>query len=304
MAGLEFAKAVYSYSAEGEHLGLPFVVSSIIIYLEDRGDGWSKGGVGVQEGWFPTSYVKKIQLPSTVDPSRLAAVVRSTEWLALATDEDKIYFVNKKSQETSWEMPSVPVPQSLRQPKVVLKESPEPEPVENGVKNGHVKYSPPLARKVEDPVLIKRSATTAGVIKRGSIKLEPEAAPKVAASKVKKVQQFMINGVTFPGSDKDQKPLYPGEAHYCDYFWGDTESGTGFDVVLQNSNVGRTAIKEMAEFLKERSIIEEQYAKSLMKLSKSNFGDQEEGTLGRAWQTIKAELAERSKFHSTFANEV
>jgi hypothetical protein len=49
--------------------------------------------------------------------------------------------------ETSWEMPSVPVPQSLRQPKVVLKESPEPEPVENGVKNGHVKYSPPLARK-------------------------------------------------------------------------------------------------------------------------------------------------------------
>ena len=28
---------------------------------------------------------------------------------------------------------------------------------------------------VEDPVLIKRSATTAGVIKRGSIKLEPEA---------------------------------------------------------------------------------------------------------------------------------
>jgi hypothetical protein len=114
-------------------------------------------------------------IQSTVDPSRLAAVVRSTEWLALATDEDKIYFVNKKSQETSWEMPSVPVPQSLRQPKVVLKESPEPEPVENGVKNGHVKYSPPLARKVEDPVLIKRSATTAGVIKRGSIKLEPEA---------------------------------------------------------------------------------------------------------------------------------
>ena len=41
----------------------------------------------------------------------------------------------------------------------------------------------------------------------------------MAASKVKKVQQFMINGVTFPGSDKDQKPLYPGEAHYCDYFW-------------------------------------------------------------------------------------
>jgi hypothetical protein len=85
MAGLEFAKAVYSYSAEGEHLGLPFVVSSIIIYLEDRGDGWSKGGVGVQEGWFPTSYVKKIQLPVcslveclfTVDFSSVGATLPS-----------------------------------------------------------------------------------------------------------------------------------------------------------------------------------------------------------------------------------
>ena len=61
MAGFEFAKALYNYSAEGEDLGLPFVAAAVIVYLEDRGDGWSKGAVGVQEGWFPTSYIKKIQ---------------------------------------------------------------------------------------------------------------------------------------------------------------------------------------------------------------------------------------------------
>ena len=49
--------------------------------------------------------------------------------------------------ETSWEMPSVPVPQKMRQPKVVLKESPEVETLENGVKNGHAKFSPPLSNK-------------------------------------------------------------------------------------------------------------------------------------------------------------
>ena len=43
--------------------------------------------------------------------------------------------------------------------------------------------------------------------------------PKVSGAKGKKVQQFMINGVTFPENDKDQRPLCPGEARYCDYFW-------------------------------------------------------------------------------------
>ena len=74
-----------------------------------------------------------------------------------------------------------------------------------------------------------------------------------------------------------------------------------------------------------RASLEEQYAKSLQKLSKSTFGDMEEGyrhnthalltiiklyihlvcsTLGKAWQVLKAELFHRSKAHSDFAAQV
>ena len=34
----------------------------------------------------------------SVDPLRLAAVVRSTEWKVFATTDSKLYFVSKKSQ--------------------------------------------------------------------------------------------------------------------------------------------------------------------------------------------------------------
>ena len=63
MAAFEFARGLYPYSAKGEELGLPFSEGVVLHYLEDRKDGWSRGAVGSQEGWFPTSYVAKISLP-------------------------------------------------------------------------------------------------------------------------------------------------------------------------------------------------------------------------------------------------
>jgi len=46
-------------------------------------------------------------------------------------------------------------------------------------------------------------------------------------------------------------------------------------------------MKDMMEFFRERAAIEEQYAKNLLKLSRSTLGDQEEGSVGRAWQSLK-----------------
>lgn len=66
MAAFEFARGLYPYSAEGEDLGLPFSEGVVLHYLEDRKDGWSRGAVGAQEGWFPTSYVAKVSLPVRV----------------------------------------------------------------------------------------------------------------------------------------------------------------------------------------------------------------------------------------------
>lgn len=63
MAAFEFARCLYPYTAQGEDLGLPFSEGTVLHYLEDRKDGWSRGATGTQEGWFPTSYVAKVALP-------------------------------------------------------------------------------------------------------------------------------------------------------------------------------------------------------------------------------------------------
>ncbi|XP_046655135.1 F-BAR domain only protein 2-like isoform X2 [Daphnia pulicaria] len=53
---------------------------------------------------------------------------------------------------------------------------------------------------------------------------------------------------------------------FCDYFWG--ERNSGFDVLYHNMKYGLVASKELAEFLRERSSLEETYSKQLGKLAK------------------------------------
>lgn len=52
---------------------------------------------------------------------------------------------------------------------------------------------------------------------------------------------------------------------FCDYFWG--EKNNGFDVLYQNSKQGQITCKELSDFIKERANAEENYGKSLLKLS-------------------------------------
>uniref|UniRef100_A0A673AIE0 Growth arrest-specific protein 7-like n=1 Tax=Sphaeramia orbicularis TaxID=375764 RepID=A0A673AIE0_9TELE len=121
-----------------------------------------------------------------------------------------------------------------------------------------------------------------------------------------------INCVTFPSpvSLVEQQLLKPNEWSYCDYFWTDKKdpqgngSITGFEVLLQKQLKGKQMQKEMAEFIRERIKIEEEYAKNLSKLSQIPLASQEEGTLGEAWAQLKKSLADEAEVHLKFSSKL
>ncbi|TRY95436.1 hypothetical protein DNTS_014172, partial [Danionella cerebrum] len=154
----------------------------------------------------------------------------------------------------------------------------------------------------------------------------------------------------------------PDEWSYCDYFWvrdGDRERAvqqrgcapmnfcyvspvhqadrsatvSGFDVLLQKQMKGKQMQKEMASFMRERIRIEEEYSRSLNKLSQSALAAQEDGcsqglavlplranqraepaqrvfvssnlkTLGAAWAQLRKSLAEEADVHHRFSSKL
>uniref|UniRef100_A0AAQ5ZVM7 Growth arrest specific 7 n=1 Tax=Amphiprion ocellaris TaxID=80972 RepID=A0AAQ5ZVM7_AMPOC len=123
---------------------------------------------------------------------------------------------------------------------------------------------------------------------------------------------LQINCVTFPSPAcmPEQQLLKPNEWSYCDYFWTDKKdpqgSGciTGFEILLQKQLKGKQMQKEMAEFIRERIKIEEEYAKNLSKLSQIPLAGQEEGTLGEAWAQLKKSLADEAEVHLKFSSKL
>uniref|UniRef100_A0A8C1YAS3 Growth arrest specific 7 n=1 Tax=Cyprinus carpio TaxID=7962 RepID=A0A8C1YAS3_CYPCA len=121
-----------------------------------------------------------------------------------------------------------------------------------------------------------------------------------------------INCVTFPLPlhMSEQQLLKPDEWSYCDYFWADRKDPqgsaniSGFEVLLQKQLKGRQMQKEMAEFVRERIRIEEEYAKNLSKLSQIPLAAQEEGTLGEAWSQLKKSLADEAEVHLKFSSKL
>ncbi|XP_073435870.1 growth arrest-specific protein 7 isoform X4 [Dendrobates tinctorius] len=130
--------------------------------------------------------------------------------------------------------------------------------------------------------------------------------------KQNKETTITINCVTFPHPDTmpEQQLLKPGEWSYCDYFWADKKdpqgnsSVTGFEELLQKQLKGKQMQKEMAEFIRERMKIEEEYAKNLAKLSQNSLAFQEEGTLGEAWAQVKKSLADEAEVHLKFSGKL
>ncbi|KAG7236462.1 hypothetical protein INR49_000940 [Caranx melampygus] len=96
-----------------------------------------------------------------------------------------------------------------------------------------------------------------------------------------------INCVTFPSPAcmPEQQLLKPDEWSYCDYFWTDKKDPqgngciTGFEVLLQKQLKGKQMQKEMAEFIRER-------------------------TLGEAWAQLKKSLADEAEVHLKFSSKL
>jgi len=75
---------------------------------------------------------------------------------------------------------------------------------------------------------------------------------------------------------------------FKNYFWNaDIGNFQGFEVIVKRLKDGRSVCKEYVEFLRQRSIIEEQYGKSLIKLAKTASSRDEISSVRPAWDSVK-----------------
>ncbi|CAH1964477.1 unnamed protein product [Acanthoscelides obtectus] len=83
--------------------------------------------------------------------------------------------------------------------------------------------------------------------------------------------------------------------NFNDYFWG--EKNNGFDVLYHNMKYGLAASKEFADFLRERSNIEENNSKLLSKLAKQASSCCVHGTFAPLWHILKTSVEKLSSLH-------
>nr|XP_033810414.1 F-BAR domain only protein 1 isoform X2 [Geotrypetes seraphini] len=82
---------------------------------------------------------------------------------------------------------------------------------------------------------------------------------------------------------------------FAENFWGD--KNTGFGVLYQNMKQGHVSIKELADFVRERAIIEEAYSKSMAKLSKMASNSSQLGTFAPMWDVFRVSSDKLSLCH-------
>jgi hypothetical protein len=90
-------------------------------------------------------------------------------------------------------------------------------------------------------------------------------------------------------------------ANFEDHFWGGGLKG--FDVLMQNLKNGINASKEMMEFMKERSSIEDAYSKSIHRLNKtlSQVPEANLGAFHPVWMVLVEALDGLGKVHSGYS---
>ncbi|XP_076635808.1 F-BAR domain only protein 2 isoform X6 [Colletes latitarsis] len=90
---------------------------------------------------------------------------------------------------------------------------------------------------------------------------------------------------------------------FVDYFWG--EKNNGFDVLYHNMKHGVVASKELAEFLKERSAIEENNYKLLSKVAKQVGNSSSiQGTFAPVWAALRGAAEKLAGLHWQMAQRV
>ncbi|XP_044590944.1 F-BAR domain only protein 2 isoform X5 [Cotesia glomerata] len=90
---------------------------------------------------------------------------------------------------------------------------------------------------------------------------------------------------------------------FADYFWG--EKNNGFDVLYHNMKHGVVASKELADFLRERSAIEENNYKLLSKVAKqASSSSSIQGTFAPVWAALRGAAEKLASLHLQMAQRV
>uniref|UniRef100_A0A8C1Q479 Growth arrest specific 7 n=1 Tax=Cyprinus carpio TaxID=7962 RepID=A0A8C1Q479_CYPCA len=272
-----FCRSLYAYNGDQHQQGLKFEAGEVIRVTQALDGGWWEGEKDGVKGWFPSTYVQveKLSSMSPLDEPL------PRDWKCYMSTQGRKYYVNTISNETTWERPS----------------------------------STPGTPKT--PVKHKNPVPTGG---EHTFRYENQQLYLIQiVEKLELLDSFSfcsshpaINCVTFPLPlhMSEQQLLKPDEWSYCDYFWADRKDPqgsaniSGFEVLLQKQLKGRQMQKEMAEFVRERIRIEEEYAKNLSKLSQIPLAAQEEGTLGEAWSQLKKSLADEAEVHLKFSSKL
>ncbi|TIC10351.1 hypothetical protein E3Q10_02841 [Wallemia mellicola] len=84
---------------------------------------------------------------------------------------------------------------------------------------------------------------------------------------------------------------------FCNSFWGQDSSGTGFDILTNKIKSSAKTIDDLKLFWKERASIEDDYARKLAKLSRFLVGSNETGAIRDSLDTLSVELEQTSQNH-------
>uniref|UniRef100_A0A668A6R3 F-BAR domain only protein 2 n=1 Tax=Myripristis murdjan TaxID=586833 RepID=A0A668A6R3_9TELE len=82
---------------------------------------------------------------------------------------------------------------------------------------------------------------------------------------------------------------------YISFWFG--EKNNGFDVLYHNMKHGQISSKELTDFIRERSTIEEAYARSMTKLAKSAGNFSQLGTFAPVWDVFKSSTEKLASCH-------
>eukprot|EP00057_Strongylocentrotus_purpuratus_P007105 XP_011661579.1 PREDICTED: F-BAR domain only protein 2 isoform X5 [Strongylocentrotus purpuratus] len=89
---------------------------------------------------------------------------------------------------------------------------------------------------------------------------------------------------------------------FTESFWG--EKNQGFGCLYNNMKHGQTSTKELGEFFKERSLIEDTYHKSVSKLAKSTSNCSQLGTFAPFWTVLKAATDKLAASHQKLVQKL
>ncbi|GCC28038.1 growth arrest-specific protein 7 isoform X1 [Chiloscyllium punctatum] len=294
MAGV-LCKTLYAFTGDQHQQGLKFEAGEIIKVLQVLNGGWWEGEKDGNRGWFPASYVEILEKPTSVSPQTIEEMAYAPlpqGWQCYMSPQGRKYYVNAYTNETTWERPTS-APGTPKSPISQMNSL----PTVNGFHS-----SGSLSHHSETSHMALRKTSS-----------DPQS-PGVGSPtrRQNKESTITINCVTFPHPDTmpEQQLLKRDDWSYCDYFWADKKDPqsnstiAGFDIILVKQLKGKQMQKEMAEFIRERIKIEEDYAKNLAKLSQSPLAGLEEGTLGESWTQVKKSLADEAEVHLKFSSKL